>query len=80
MVYARLLESLRLENERGEAIFEGEEYPYPSSLSGSGTLWVHTARHYASIEPDDTYVTLVYERFGERIETRIELPRGEVQP
>ena len=80
VVYARLLESLRLENERGEAIFEGEEYPYPSSLSGSGTLWVHTARHYASIEPDDTYITLVYDRLGERIETRIELPKGEVQP
>ena len=80
VVYARLLESLRLENQRGEALFEGNEYAYPSSLSGSGTLWVHTARHYASIEPDDTYVTLVYDRFGERIETRIELPKGEVQP
>ena len=80
VVYARLLESLRLENERGEALFEGSEYAYPSSVSGSGTLWVHTARHYVSIEPDDTYVTLVYDRLGERIETRIELPKGEVQP
>ena len=80
VVYARLVESLRLENERGEALFEGSEYAYPSSVSGSGTLWVHTARHYVSIEPDDTYVTLVYDRLGERIETRIELPKGEVQP
>ena len=80
VVYARLLESLRLENERGEVLFEGSEYAYPSSVSGSGTLWVHTARHYAAIEPDDTYVTLVYDRFGERFETRIELPKGEVQP
>lgn len=80
VVYARLVESLRLENQRGEALFEGDEYAYPSSLSGSGTLWLHTACHYASIEPDDTYVTLVYDRFGERIETRIELPKGEVQP
>ena len=80
VVYARLLESLRLENERGEVLFEGSDYAYPSSVSGSGTLWVHTARHYVSIEPDDTYVTLVYDRLGERIETRIELPKGEVQP
>lgn len=80
VVYARLVESLRLENQRGEALFEGNEYAYPSSLSGSGTLWLHTACHYVSIEPDDTYVTLVYDRFGERIETRIELPKGEVQP
>ena len=80
VVYARLLESLRLENERGEVLFEGSEYAYPSSVSGSGTLWVHTARHYVSIDPEDTYVTLVYDRFGERIETRIELPKGEVQP
>ena len=49
-------------------------------MSGSGTLWVHTARHYVSIEPDDTYVTLVYDRLGERIETRIELPEGGTQP
>ena len=80
VVYARLLESLRLENERGEVLFEGSDYAYLSCVSGSGTLWVHTARHYVSIEPDDTYVTLVYDRLGERIETRIELPKGEVQP
>lgn len=80
VVYARLLESLRLENERGEVLFEGSDYAYPSSVSGSGTLWVHTARHYVSIEPDDTYVTLVYDRLGERIETRIELPEGGTQP
>ena len=73
--------TLRLENERGEAIYEGlEDHDYPSCVSGSGTLWVHTARHYVSIEPDDTYVTLVYDRLGERIETRIELPEGGTQP
>lgn len=80
VVYARLLESLRLENERGEVLFEGSDYAYLSCVSGSGTLWVHTARHYVSIEPDDTYVTLVYDRLGERIETRIELPEGGTQP
>lgn len=80
VVYARLLESLRLENERGEVLFEGSDYAYLSCVSGSGTLWVHTARHYVSIEPDDTYVTLVYDRLGERIETKIELPEGGTQP
>lgn len=80
VVYARLLHTLRLENERGEVLFEGSDYAYPSSVSGSGTLWVHTARHYVSIEPDDTYVTLVYDRLGERIETKIELPEGGTQP
>ena len=80
VVYARLLESLRLENQRGEAIFEGNEYAYPSSVSGSGTLYVHTARHYVDIEPDDTYVTLIYDRLGERIEVEIPLPEREVQP
>ena len=80
VVYSRLLESLRLENERGEALFEGEEYPFPSCVSGSGTLWVHTARHYVSIEPDDTYITLIYDRLGERVAVTIPLPEREVQP
>ena len=81
VVYARLLHTLRLENERGEAIYEGlEDHDYPSFVSGSGTLYVCIASHRVNIEPDDTYVTLVYDRLGERIETRIELPKGEVQP
>ena len=80
VVYARLVESLRLENERGEALFEGEDYPYPSCVSGSGTLWVHTARHYVDIEPDDTYITLIYDRLGEHVEVEIPLPGREAQP
>ena len=80
VVYARLLESLRLENERGEALFEGEDYPYPSCVSGSGTLWVHTARHYVDIKPDDTYITLIYDRLGEHVEVEIPLPGREAQP
>lgn len=80
VVYARLLQTLRLENERGEALFEGEDYPYPSCVSGSGTLWVHTARHYVDIEPDDTYITLIYDRLGEHVEVEIPLPGREAQP
>lgn len=80
VVYARLLHTLRLENERGEALFEGEDYPYPSCVSGSGTLWVHTARHYVDIEPDDTYITLIYDRLGEHVEVEIPLPGREAQP
>ena len=81
VVYARLLHTLRLENERGEAIYEGlEDHDYPSFVSGSGTLYVCIASHRVNIEPDDTYVTLVYDRLGERIETRIELPEGGTQP
>lgn len=80
VVYARLLHTLRLENERGEALFEGEDYSYPSCVSGSGTLWVHTARHYVDIEPDDTYITLIYDRLGEHVEVEIPLPGREAQP
>ena len=32
------------------------------------------------LKEGDTYVTFVYDRFGERIETRIELPEGGTQP
>lgn len=80
VVYARLLHTLRLENERGEVIYEGEDYDYPSCVSGSGTLWVHTARHYVDIEPDDTYITLIYDRLGEHVEVEIPLPGREAQP
>lgn len=80
VVYARLLQTLRLENERGEALFEGEDYPYPSCVSGSGTFYVLTARHYVDIEPDDTYITLIYDRLGEHVEVEIPLPGREVQP
>lgn len=80
VVYARLLQTLRLENERGEALFEGEDYPYPSCVSGSGTFYVLTARHYVDIEPDDTYITLIYDRLGEYVEVEIPLPGREAQP
>ena len=45
----------------------------------SGTLWVHTAEHYVPIAADDTYITLIYDRLGERIEVEIPLPERVVQ-
>lgn len=79
VVYKRLLQELRLENQRGEVFFEGSEYGYSSCGGCSGTLWVHTAEHYVPIAPDDTYITLIYDRLGERIEVEIPLPERVVQ-
>lgn len=45
VVYARLLHTLRLENERGEVIDEWEDCDYPSCVSSSGTLYVCIASH-----------------------------------
>ena len=81
VVYARLLHTLRLENERGEAIYEGlEDHDYPSCVSGSGTLYVRNASHRVNIEPDDTYIRLIYDRLGEHVEVEIPLPGREAQP
>lgn len=78
VVYARLLHTLRLENERGEAIYEGlEDHDYPSFVSGSGTLCVRIASHRVNIEPDDTYIRLIYDRLGEHVEVEIPLPGRE---
>ena len=81
VVYARLLHTLRLENERGEAIYEGlEDHDYPSCVSGSGTLYVRNASHRVNIEPDDTYIRLIYDRLGEHVEVEIPLLGREAQP
>ena len=81
VVYARLLHTLRLENERGEAIYEGlEDHDYPSFVSGSGTLYVRIASHRVNIEPDDTYIRLIYDRLGEHVALEIPLPGREAQP
>ena len=78
VVYARLLHTLRLENERGEAIYEGlEDHDYPSCVSGSGTIYVCIASHRVNIEPDDTYIRLIYDRLGEHVEVEIPLPGRE---
>ena len=71
VVYARLLHTLRLENERGEAIDEWEDCDYPSCVSSSGTLYVCIASHRVNIEPD---------RLGEHVEVEIPLPGREAQP
>lgn len=80
VVYARLLQTLRLENERGEVIDEWEDCDYPSCVSSSGTLYVCIASHRVNIEPDDTYIRLIYDRLGEHVEVEIPLPGREAQP
>ena len=80
VVYARLLHTLRLENERGEGIDEWEDCDYPSCVSSSGTLYVCIASHRVNIEPDDTYIRLIYDRLGEHVEVEIPLPVREAQP
>ena len=46
--------------------------------SEDGTLMIPDVN--VPLEEGDTYVTFVYDRFGECIETRIELPEGGTQP
>ena len=84
-VYERLLETMSLQSERGETMYDYKDegrYPgwYTSCRSSSGSLYVHYGQHTVPIEEGDTYVTFVYDRFGERVETRIELPEGGTQP
>ena len=80
VVYARLLHTLRLENERGEVIDEWDDCDYPSCVSSSGTLYVCIASHRVNIEPDDTYIRLIYDRLGEHVALEIPLPGREAQP
>ena len=79
-VYENLLETLVLENERGESMYPWLDGNYRSCTGSRGTVYVHTGCHAAPLKEGDTYVTFVYDRFGERIETRIELPEGGTQP
>ena len=79
-VYENLLETLVLENERGESMYPWLDGNYRSCTSSRGSLYVHYGLHTVPLEEGDTYVTFVYDRFGERIETRIELPGGGTQP
>ncbi len=65
-----LADRVTLENQRGERLGRG------GGSSDSGSCW---RRLYAELEPEDTYVTLRYERFGERLELRLSLPE-EVTP
>ena len=79
-VYENLLKTLVLENERGESMYPWANGDYRSCTGSRGTIYVQTGRHAAPLKEGDTYVTLVYDRFGERIETRIDLPEGGTQP
>ena len=79
-VYERLIETMSLQSERGETMYGEDGIRYSSCRSSSGSLYVHSGQHTVPLEEDDTYVTFVYDRFGERIETRIELPEGGTQP
>ena len=72
--------ALRLENERGEVIDEWDDCDYPSCVSSSGTLYVCIASHRVNIEPDDTYIRLIYDRLGEHVALEIPLPGREAQP
>lgn len=79
-VYERLVETLTLQNERGETMYGSDGIPYASCTGSGGTIHVNTGRHVVPLSEGDTYVTIVYDRFGERIETRIDLPEGGEQP
>lgn len=79
-VFERLIETMSLQNERGETMYGEDSIRYSSCRGSSGSLYVHYGQHTVPLEEGDTYVTFVYDRFGERIETRIELPEGGTQP
>ena len=79
-VYERLFETMSLQNERGKTVYDRDGVRYSSCWGSSGSLYVHYGQHTVPLEEGDTYVTFVYDRFGERIETRIELPEGGTQP
>lgn len=79
-VYERLFETMSLQNERGKMVYDRDGVRYSSCWGSSGSLYVHYGQHTVPLEEGDTYVTFVYDRFGERIETRIELPEGGTQP
>ena len=64
----------------GEVIDEWEDCDYPSCVSSSGTLYVCIASHRVNIEPDDTYIRLIYDRLGEHVALEIPLPGREAQP
>lgn len=79
-VYERLIETMLLQSERGETMYGEDSIRYSSCWGSSGSLYVHSGQHTVPLEEGDTYVTFVYDRFGECIETRIELPEGGTQP
>ena len=73
IVSEELLAQVRLENQRGEAA----EFWWAGA--GGSSLCVTYANRYVPVEPGDTDVTLVYDRFGEAMSLQIPLPE-EVAP
>lgn len=71
VVSERLLPNLRLEDQRGDV----PEYPLGGGGTGSWTA-MYTVK-YVPIQPEDTTVTLRYDRFGEEIAVEIPLPEVE---
>ena len=80
VVYARLLHTLRLENERGEVIDEWEDCDYPSCVSSSGvTLYVH--RESPSISSRTILISGSFMTGSASIKVlEIPLPGREAQP
>ena len=70
IVSEELLAQVRLENQRGEAA----EFWWAGA--GGSSLCVTYANRYVPVEPGDTDVTLVYDRFGEAMSLQIPLPEG----
>ena len=65
-----LLNRAEVKNQRGESLFEA---------NGRGCWTAEYSNRYANLEPDDLYVTVEYERFGERVELVVPLVK-EVAP
>ena len=65
-----ILNRAEVKNQRGESLWDG---------NGSGCWMAEWANRYAEIEPDDLYVTVEYEHFGEQIQLVVPLPK-EVSP
>ena len=65
-----ILNRAEVKNQRGESLFEA---------NGRGCWTAEYSNRYVNLEPDDLYVTVEYERFGEKVELVVPLPK-EVTP
>lgn len=72
IVMEHLLEKIAIVDQRGQVL--KTEYG-----SGSADMGASYLERSVRVAPEDTYVTLRYERFGERLELRLSLPE-EVTP
>lgn len=65
-----LLNRAEVKNQRGESLWSG---------NGSGCWMAEWGNRYVEIEPEDLYVTVEYDRFGEQVQLVVPLPK-EVVP